>query len=176
MKTEIRFRIGSTWLCLESGRGPVPEHPDAVTVTLRRSRTNGRPGRCIEANPGTRRNEILALGLRLVELADRMTPETMWSSNQTVQSDGRPPRALNLDAADRALIEHLSLDRPIDFARHVYESSERLHARMPILRAAQSVLGHCDDETAADLYLLLVFADMHGCLPLRSELAATEPG
>ncbi|WP_217497475.1 hypothetical protein [Trinickia violacea] len=63
------------------------------------------------------------------------------------------------------MIERLSADRPIDFARHVYASAERLRIRMPILRAAQCVLEYCDDETASGLHSILAAVDMHGCLP-----------
>jgi hypothetical protein len=35
---------------------------------------------------------------------------------------------------------------------------------MPILRAAQSVLAHCHDETAAELYVLIAAADQTGGL------------
>jgi hypothetical protein len=176
MNTDIKFRIGSTWLCIESADGPAPGHPDSVTVALRRSRSRGQPGRRIEANPGTQRCEILALGLRLLELADRMTPETTWSESQAAHGGARPPRVLNLGAAERELIERLSPDQPIDFARHVYQCSERLRVRMPILRAAQSVLEHCNDETAAGLYLMLATADMYGYLPVRTEPAAPHDG
>ncbi|WP_206997067.1 hypothetical protein [Trinickia mobilis] len=171
MRTAIRFQIGSTWLCVEDGNGCAPGHPDAVTVALRASRPDGRLGRRIAANHATRRDEILALGLRLLDLADRMTPETFGSSGQTAGDIGESPKSVNFGPGDRDLIEHLSPGRPIDFARHVYAGAERLRARMPILRAAQCVLEHCDDETAKGLHSILAAVDMHGCQPFRSGLA-----
>ena len=165
MRTVIRFQIGSTWLCVEDGKGDASEHPDRVTVTLRASRPNGRPGRRIAANLATQRDEILALGLRLLDLADRMTPENTSSSRRTVGDTGDRPGPINFGPGDRDLIERLSADRPIDFARHVYASAERLRIRMPILRAAQCVLESCDDETASGLHSILAAVDMHGCLP-----------
>jgi hypothetical protein len=176
MKTAIKFQIGSMWFCVENSRGVASGYPDEVTVTLRESRVNGRPGRRIEANPGTQRNEILALGLRLLDLADRMTPETTWSASRIVHGDGHPPRTFNLGAADLELVERLAPHKPLDFARHAYESAERLRTRMPILRAAQSVLEHCDNETANGLYVILAAADMYGRLPFRPELATAESG
>ncbi|MGV2291756.1 hypothetical protein AAHK20_23800 [Trinickia sp. YCB016] len=165
MRTAIRFQIGSTWLCVEDGNGDVPEHPDRVTVTLRASRPNGRPGRRIAASLATRRDEILALGLRLLDLADRMKPEASWSSSQTMSGSGGRAASANFGPGDRDLIERLSADRPIDFARHVYASAERLRVRMPILRAAQCVLESCDDKTASGLHAILAAVDMHGRLP-----------
>jgi hypothetical protein len=164
MKTAIRFQIGSTWLCFEEGDGYAPGHPDRVAVALRANRPEGRPGRRIAANLTTQREEILALGLRLLDLADRMTPETSWSLSRTAGDTSVRPAPVNFGPADRDLVERLSAERPIDFARHVYASAERLRTRMPILRAAQCVLGHCDDETAAGLHAILATIDMHGCL------------
>jgi hypothetical protein len=171
MRTTIRYQIGSTWLCVEDGNGDAPGHPDRVTVALRASRPNGKPGRRIEANRATQRDEILALGLRLLDLADRMAPETSWPAGQAVDDTGNPLAPVNFGPSDRDLIERLSVDRPIEFARHVYASAERLRRRMPILRAAQSVLEHCDDETASGLYSMLAAADMHGFIPVRSVTA-----
>jgi hypothetical protein len=42
------------------------------------------------------------------------------------------------------------------------------------LRAAQSVLEHCDDETASGLYSMLAVADMHGYIPFASVTALGE--
>jgi len=167
MRIPIRFQIDSIWLCVEDGNGDASEHPDRVTVTLRASRPNGRPGRRIAANLATQRNEILALGLRLLDLADRMTPETSRWSCQTAGAAGDRLAPVNFGPGDRDLIERLAADRPIDFARHVYASAERLRIRMPILRAAQCVLEYCDDETASGLHSILAAVDMHGCLPFR---------
>jgi hypothetical protein len=175
MNTNIRFQIGSTWLCVEASKGHAPEHPNDVTVALRESGPNGQPGRRIAANPATQRNEILALGLKLLDLADRMTPKTTWSSSQTAADTTQPPRALNLGAADLELIERPSVDNPIGFARHAFASSERLRARMPILHTAQRVLEHCDDTTATALHVILAAADMLGGLPFTSALAVAQP-
>ena len=42
---------------------------------------------------------------------------------------------------------------------------ERLRARMPVFRAAQRVLEHCDDEAAAGLHVLIATADQAGGFP-----------
>jgi hypothetical protein len=176
MKAMIRFRVGSTWLCVEDGKGRAPAHPDSVTVAVREGRADGRSGRRIASSPGTGRTELLALGLRLLELADRMTPETTWLDSVPAAGGDPAAGALNSGTADQELVERLSIDRPIDFAHHTHASAERLRERMPILRAAQCLLQNCDDETAANLYMLLSVADLYGCLPVGPALNTHKPG
>lgn len=165
MRKNLRFRIGSTWLCMENGDESAPEYPDSVSVVLRQNQSNGQPGRRIEMTPRVQRNEILALGLRLLDLAGRMTPETPSDSQSTPGDETSPGLLDDLDAMDVELVESLPHEEPVDFARDVSQSAKRLRKRMPILRAAQSVLEQCDDETATRLYLMLVAADMDGRLP-----------
>ena len=173
MKKAIRFRIGTTWLCVEERAGRAPGHPDHVTVALRTNRPDDRPGRRVAANRSTQRDEILALGLRLLELADRMPPESDQPSGCAAGSAGKSGMPLNFGPDERALIDRLAVDNPIDFARYVYDSAERLRARMPILRAAQSVLENCNDETAKGLHTILAATDMLGRLPLQPLLTLT---
>ncbi|WP_176057068.1 hypothetical protein [Paraburkholderia sp. BCC1876] len=66
---------------------------------------------------------------------------------------------------DRELIDRLSVDEPIEFARYVADCERRLHSRMSILRAAQTVLESCDDQAASGLHEILVAVDMSGSLP-----------
>jgi hypothetical protein len=166
MKKNLRFRIGSNWLCMENSDESAPEYPDSVSVVLRKDQTNGQPGERIDMTSRVRRNAILALGLRLLDLAGRMTPETPAPDSQLTPGDAPSPSLLDdLDAMDVELIESLPHGEPVDFARDVSQSAKRLRKRMPILRAAQSVLEQCDDETATRLYLMLVAADMDGSLP-----------
>lgn len=170
MTQAIRFRIGTTWLCVEDGSGRMPGHPDYVTVALRANRPDDRPGRRIAANRSTQRNEILALGLRLLELADRMSVDSdLTAACAAGHSDKRPVR-WNFGPDEQELIDRLSVDSPIDYARHVYDSAGKLQTRMPILRAAQTVLENCDDETARGLHTILAATDMLGELPVRPYL------
>lgn len=167
MKTDIRFRIGDKWICVEGGNGYAPDHPDYVTFAVREARANGKPGGRVAANFSVRRRAVQELGLRLLDLADRMTPETTWQNSQTVGETGQPPLLFTFGDDDRAVRERLLADKPANFARHVYASAERLRARMPILRAAQRVLEHCDDEPAAGLHVLVAAADQAGGFPAR---------
>lgn len=165
MKPVFRYRIGDTWLCVENGNGYAFRHPSHVTVTLRTNRSDGRPGRRIAVNGLTQRDEILALGLRLLELADGMLPEGSVLPERVAGGEGVASASPSLGASDREFIDRLSADKPIDFARYVLDCAERLRGRMPILRAAQSVLENCNDETAKRLQAILSVADMFGCLP-----------
>ncbi|MFM0592932.1 hypothetical protein [Paraburkholderia dilworthii] len=166
MKKNLKFRIGATWLCIENRDESAPEYPDSVSVVLRQSQSNGQPGRRIEMTPRVQRNAILALGLRLLDLAGRMTPETTSSDSQSTPGNEPSPSLLDeFDATEVELVESLPHEEPVEFARDVSQSAKRLRKRMPILRAAQSVLEQCNDETATRLYLTLVAADMDGSLP-----------
>jgi len=167
MNANIKLRVGDMWLCVEDGTGYAPEHPDYVTMCLRESKPNKQPGRRTAANFAVKRNTVLRLALELLELADRMTPETTWSSSQTVGDGGQPPMVLNFGEVDRALLERLHPDAPLNLARHAYASVEKLRARMPVLRAAQRVLEHCDDETASALHVLIASADHRNGLRFR---------
>jgi len=167
MSANIKLRIGSMWFCVEDGTGYVPEHPDYVTICLRESKPKKQPGRRTAADFAVKRNTVLRLALELLELADRMTPETTWSSSQTVGDSGQPPMVVNFGEVDRALLESLHPDAPLNLTRHAYASVEKLRARMPVLRAAQHVLEHCDDETAAGLHVLIASADHRNGLRLR---------
>jgi hypothetical protein len=167
MSANIKFPVGGAWFCVEDGTGYSDEHPDYVTFCLRESRPNKQPGRRTAVNFAVKRSRVLRLALELLELADRMTPETTWSSSQTVGDGGQPPMVLHFGEADEALLKRLSPDAPLNFARHAYASVEKLRARMPVLRAAQRVLEHCDDETAAALHVLITSADHRNGLRFR---------
>ena len=167
MTTHLKFRIGEKWICIEDGSGYAPEHPDYVTFAIRDAKPNGKPGSRSAANFSVHRRTVLEIGLRLLELADRMTPETTWQSSHAVGEKGQPPLTFTFGEDDRAVLDRLLADKPLNFARHVYASAERLRARMPILRAAQRVLEHCDDETAAGLHVLIAAADQAGGFPAK---------
>ncbi|MDR6412991.1 hypothetical protein [Paraburkholderia terricola] len=166
MKTHLKFRIGDTWVCVEDGKGYASEHPDHVTFAVREAKPDGKPGNRVDANLSVPRRELLAIALSMLELADRMTPETTWMNSETVGCIGQP-LPLHFGDDHARMTERVTGDRPLNFARNAYAKFERLRARMPILRAAQSVLEHCDDETAAGLYVLIAAADQTGGLPAR---------
>ena len=167
MTTHLKFRIGEKWICIEGGNGYAPDHPDRVTFAVRDVKANGKPGCRVAANFSVRRRTVLEIGLRLFEIAGRMTPETTWQNSQTVGETGQPPLTFTFAEVDRAVLDRLLADKPLNFARHAYASAERRSARMPILRAAQRVLEHCDDETAAGLQVLVAAADQAGGFPAK---------
>lgn len=167
MNANIKLRIGGTWFCVEEGTGYAPEHPDYVTICLRESKPNKQPGRRTAADFAVKRSTVLRLALDLLELADRMTPETTWSSSQTVGDSGQPPMVVNFGEVDRALLEWLHPDAPLNLARHAYAGVEKLRARMPVLRAAQRVLEHCDDQTVVSLQVLIASAEQFNGAPIK---------
>jgi len=166
MTTHLKFRIGDKCVCAEGGNGYAPEHPDHVTFAVREAKPNGKPGSRIDANLSVPRRAVLQIALSMLELADRMTPETTWINSETVGCAGQP-LLLHFGDDHARMTERVTGDRPLNFARNAYAKFERLRARMPILRAAQSVLEHCDDETAAGLYVLIAAADQTGGLPAK---------
>ncbi|MDR6449677.1 hypothetical protein J2794_005815 [Paraburkholderia terricola] len=166
MKTHLKFRIGEKWICVEGGNGYAPDQPDHVTFAVRDVKANGKPGSRVDANLSVPRRELLEIALSILELADRMTPETTWMNSETVGCAGQP-LPLHFGDDHARMTERVTGDRPLNFARNAYAKFERLRARMPILRAAQSVLEHCDDETAAGLYVLIAAADQTGGLPAK---------
>jgi hypothetical protein len=174
MTTHVKFPIGDKWVCVEDGGGCVPEHPDHVTFAVCEAQTNGRPGARVAARFAVRRHRVLELALRLLELADRMTPETTWANSRAVLDEGQPPQVFEGGEGDRALVERLIGDAPLNFARNAWAKSERLRARMPVLRAAQGLLEHCDDDTAASLHVLIAAADLHGGLPVQLVVARAD--
>jgi hypothetical protein len=159
MTTHLKFRIGNKWVCVEGGNGYAPEHPDHVTFAVREAKPNGKPGSRIDANLSVPRRAVLQIALSMLELADRMTPETTWINSETVGCAGQP-LLLHFGDDHARMTERVTGDRPLNFARHAYAKFERL-------RAAQSVLEHCDDETAAGLYVLIAAADQTGGLPAK---------
>ncbi|MFM0514657.1 hypothetical protein [Paraburkholderia sp. RL17-373-BIF-A] len=167
MTTHLKFRIGEKRICIEDGTRYAPDHPDHVTFAMRDVKANGKPGGRVAANFSARRRTVLEIALRLFELAERMTPETTWQNSQTVGETGQPPLKFTFAEANRAVLNRLLADRPLNFARHAYASTERLRARKPVLRAAQRVLEHCDDETAAGLHVLIAAADPAGGFPAK---------
>jgi hypothetical protein len=167
MTTHLKFRIGEKWIYIEDGNGYAPDHPDHVTFAVRDVKVNGKPGGRVTANFSVRRRTVLEIGLRLLDLADRMTPETTWQNSQTVGGSGQPPLTFTFGEDDRVVLDRLLADRPLNFARHAYASAERLRARMPVLRAAQRLLEHCDDDTAAGLHVLIAAADQAGGFPAK---------
>jgi hypothetical protein len=171
MNADITLRIGDAWLCVEDGTGYAPEHPDYVTFCLRESKQNKQPGRRTAADFAVKHNTVLHLALELLELADRMTPETTWSSGQTVGNSGQPPMVVNFGEVDRALLERLHPEASLNLARHAYASVEKLRARMPVLRAAQRVLEHCDDKAAASLQVLIASAEHFKGAPIKLTVA-----
>ena len=136
MTTHLKFRIGEKWIYIEDGNGYAPDHPDHVTFAVSDVKANGKSGGRVTANFSVRRRTVLEIALRLLEFADRMTPETTWQNSQTVGENGQPPLTFTFGADDRVVLDRLLADRPLNFARHAYASAERLRARMPLLRAA----------------------------------------
>ena len=162
MTTHLKFRIGAKRICIEDGNGYALDDPDYVTFAVRDVKAGGKPGGRVAANFSVRRRTVLEIALRLLELADRMTREITRQNSQTVGENGQPPLTFTFGTDDRVVLDRLLADRPLNFARHAYASAERLRARMPLLRAAQRVLEHCDDETAAGLHVLIAAADQAG--------------
>ena len=167
MRTYVKFPIGDKWICVEDGGSCGPEDPDHVTFAVREAKANGKPGVQIAARFAVRRNRVLELALRLLVLADRMTPETTWANSQAVPDGGQSPQVFDGAEVDRALVERLRGDAPPDLACNASAKSERLLQRLSVLRAAQGLLEHCDDETAARLQVLIAAADLHGGLPVQ---------
>ncbi|MEW6347314.1 MAG: hypothetical protein AB1704_42355 [Pseudomonadota bacterium] len=137
MTTHLKFRIGEKWVCVEDGNGYAPEHPDYVTFAIRDAKPNGKPGGRSDANFSVHRRTVLEIGLRLLELAERMTPETTWQNSQTVGETGQAPLTFTFAEVDRAVLDRLLADRPLNFAHHAYASAERLRAS-PSRRAART--------------------------------------
>lgn len=162
MTTHLKFRIGEKWICIEDGTGHAPDHPDRLTVAVRNVKANGKPGGRVAANFCVRQRTVQEIRLRLLELAGRMTPETTWQNSKMVGETGQPPLTFTFGEDDRAVLDRLLADRPLNFARHTYASAKRLHARMPVLRAAQRELEHREDGTAAGLHVLIAAVDQAG--------------
>lgn len=169
MTTHVKFPIGDKWICVEDGRRCVPEHLDHVIFEA-----NGLPGARIAARFAVRRQKVTELALRLLELADRMTVETSCAYSQAVTVDSQPPQVCADGEEDRARSERLSGDAPLNFGRNTGPKPEYRRARMAVLHAGQHLLEHCDDETAASLYLRIAAADLHGGLRVQLVVVQSE--
>ncbi|CAE6925890.1 hypothetical protein R69927_06839 [Paraburkholderia domus] len=137
MTTHLKFRIGEKWICIEDGTGYAPDYPDHVTFAVRDVKANCKPGGPVAANFSVRRRTVLEIGLQLLELAERMTPETTWQNSQTEGETGQAPLTFTFAEVDRAVLDRLLADRPLNFARHAYASAERLRSS-PSRRAART--------------------------------------
>jgi len=173
MTTHVKFPIGDKWICVEDGRLCVSERPDHVTFAVHEAEANGLPGARIAARFGVRRQKVIELALRLLELADRMTAETSCAYSQAVTVESQPPQLCDDGEENRDRVKRLSGDAPLKFGRNARAKPEYRRARMAVLHAGQHLLEH-GDETAASLYLRIPAADLHG--GLRVQLVVAQSG
>jgi hypothetical protein len=169
-KVHVKFPIGNQFFAIEAGSGYAAAHPDSVTVAIRERTAKSTPGRRVAADFTVRRAELTDLGLQILELAQNMSPETLWQESGAVGvAHGRLPR-LALPLPEQTL-------PPIDLEKRIQTTRERydkLSQRITILRMAQQVLETCDPETAGSLHLLLVCVTHTGKLPMQIVVDAVE--
>jgi hypothetical protein len=136
MTTHLKFRIGDKWVSVEGGNGYAPEYPDHVTFAVREAKPNGKPGSQIGANLSVPRSAVLQIALSMLELADRMTPETTWINSETVGCAGQW-LLLHLGDDRARMTERVTGDRPLNFARNAYAKFERPRAYADPARCAK---------------------------------------
>jgi hypothetical protein len=176
--TQISFPIGSAFMTVEDGSGVSNSHPDYVSVAMREKTANGKPGRRIAVNFSVRRAAVFKLALQLLELADRMMPETTFQESRVVGDGDRMPALVGRDDQERAaLLRLLPQDRdPLAIGKAASVRYDNLKARIPILRQAQKLLEVCDADTAGTLHMLLVCAEHTGKFPVALVIDAQQHG
>jgi len=89
-KTYIKFPIGNLFLTVEGGSGYVDEHPDTVNVAIRERTVKGAAGARVGVDFSARRAQIMTLGQQLLEVAQRMSPETLWRRRRRPRAFAAP--------------------------------------------------------------------------------------
>jgi len=167
-KVHIRFPVGDLFFVVEGGSGYADAHPDSMTVALRERTAKSTPGRRVAVNFIARRAELMNLGLQLLELAQNMSPETLWHEKQERGGVGLPALA---PSRGSQLVTVMDPEQKIRETRDRYQN---LKQRIAILRMAQQVLETCDPETAGSFHMLLVCAMHTGKLPMQVVVDAVE--
>jgi hypothetical protein len=152
---QFRFLIGRSWLYIDDAGGLVPGHPDFVSLCLRREEGVDAVDGCTGDRVTLTRTALLAFALRLLEIADLMLPEALWEADQAGHTKNTADK--EDDPSDLSLLMDPGV--PFAFARFHYDNMRRLHARMPILRAAQRLLEYGDESIAENLQAFITAAE-----------------
>jgi hypothetical protein len=167
-KIHFKFFVGTKAVCVENGSGHAdPYLHDSVTISIRATNEKGKVGARDAVKFSVKRSEIAAIGLSFLDVAHLMTPETMWARSQRIwssQAQQRPVALLTEKNAEQ--YEQYRLRVPELLAREAH-TIEKLHSRMHILQRAQFLLESVDDNTAAQLDMVLTLMEKFGPLPIE---------
>ncbi|MEM5389827.1 hypothetical protein VSR68_40805 [Paraburkholderia phymatum] len=147
MTTHPQFRVGDSLIGAEGGSSYGPDLPDPVSFAVCGVKRGGKSVRRKAVNLALPRRTVLRIALRMLAHADGMMPDTTSINREAAACAGHPPQVLNHREEDRGLIDRLRDNVTLNFAR------------MPALHAAQAMLEHCDEGTAAGPRLLIAAAD-----------------
>ncbi len=138
-----------------------------MTISVRALKEGGKVGAREAVTHYAHRAEIGAIGFAFLDLARRMAPETMWARSDTVASRSKAPAIFPLTVSEhRAHGKYLDEVGPT-VVRDVAVTFDKLRKRMPILQRMQHTLERVDDDTAAQLDMLLTMLEHTGTLPFQ---------
>ncbi|WP_157838854.1 hypothetical protein [Achromobacter sp. DH1f] len=161
----FHFQIGELLVCAEHSQGyAAPDMPSSVALSVRERSPKGKIGARKALSVYVKPNEIAAIGIEFLSLANRMAPETLFARSETVASTGPQQKPVKhmlqeeareiADALDQG---RLTIDKPL-------ASFEKLRQRIHILQRAQHLLERLDDDAACQLELLLTVMEQYGGL------------
>ncbi len=161
----LQHNVGGLWLVVEEFVGIGDR---AVLMSIRQrstGRDTSRPGPrlCLDQSAG--RAKLLTLAYDLIDVADRMLPETTMATSETVATTGTLPTVHNRrfnEEGRRITAGSRDLHRELDAATR-WRVLER---RLPTLQRAQRVLERCDRDTAEWLEDVLTVVERTGRPPV----------
>lgn len=164
----FKFNVGDKVVCVEGGGGyGEPIALDTVTISVRAQKENGKVGARDAVTHFAHRAELAAIGMSFLDLARRMAPETMWARGETIAGQGKERHIFPLSATERRETEKYLNEVGPTIIRDVAATFNKLRKRMPILQRMQFLLERVDDQTAAQLDVLLAMVEHTGTLPFK---------